>query len=88
MLKAAASSAETVRIVYDDTDVFVLLVYWTWRKTIRKNIQLEKWDGTVIDIHATVAKLGDKCGQLRLTMMNDLCIDELLVSTNFCYCWN
>ena len=24
----------------------------------------------------------------RLTMMNDLCIDELLVSTNFCYCWN
>ena len=33
MLKAAASSAETVRIVCDDTDVFVLLVYWTWRKT-------------------------------------------------------
>ena len=24
----------------------------------------------------------------RLTMMNDLCIDELLVSTNFCYCWS
>ena len=50
MLKAAASSAETVRIVCDDTDVFVLLVYWTWRKTIRKNIQMEKWDGTVLDI--------------------------------------
>ena len=32
MLKAAASSAETVRIVCDDTDVFVLLVYWTWRR--------------------------------------------------------
>ena len=27
MLKAAASNAETVRIVCDDTDVFVLLVY-------------------------------------------------------------
>ena len=64
MLKAAASSAKTVRIVCDDTDVFVLLVYWTWRKTIRKNIQMEKWDGTVLDIHATVVKLGDKCGQL------------------------
>ena len=63
MLKAAASSAETVRIVCDDTDVFVLLVYWTWRKTIRKNIQMEKWDGVVLDIHATVVKLGDKCGQ-------------------------
>ena len=67
MLKAAASSAEPVRIGCDDTDVFVLLVYWTWRKTIRKNIQMEKWDGTVLDIHATVVKLGDnsdKCGQL------------------------
>ena len=64
MLKAAASSAETVRIVCDDTDMFVLLVYWTWRKTIRKNIQMEKWDGMVLDIHATVVKLGDKCGQL------------------------
>ena len=59
MLKAAASSEETVRIVCDDTDVFVLLVYWTWRKTIRKNIQMEKWDGRELDIHATVVKLGD-----------------------------
>ena len=64
MLEAAASSAETVRIVCDDTDVFVLLVYRTWRKTIRKNIQMEKWDGTVLDIRATVDKLGDTCGQL------------------------
>ena len=66
MLKAAASSAETVRIVCDDTDVFVLLVYWTLWKTIRKNIQMEKWDSVVLDIHATVVKLGDKCGQLTL----------------------
>ena len=64
MLKAAASSAETVRIVCDDTDVFVLLVYWTLRKTIRKNIQMEKWDSMVLDIHATVVKLGDTCSQL------------------------
>ena len=54
MLEAAASSGETIRIVCDDTDVFVLLVYWTWRKTIRKNIQMEKWDGTVLDIRSTV----------------------------------
>ena len=25
---------------------------------------MEKWDGTVLDIHATVVKLGDKCVQL------------------------
>ena len=45
MLEAAASSAETIRIVCDDNDFFVLLVYCTWRKTIGKNLQMEKWDG-------------------------------------------
>ena len=64
MLDAAASSAETVRIVCDNTDVFAFLVYWTWRETIRKNIQMEKWDDTVLDILAIVDKLGDTCGQL------------------------
>ena len=64
MLEAAASSAETIMIVCDDTDVFFLLVYWTWRTTIRKNTQMEKWDRTVLDIRATVDTLGDKCGQL------------------------
>ena len=53
-----------VRIVCDDTDVFLLLVNVTWRKIITKTIQMEKWDGTVLDIRATVVKLGDKCGQL------------------------
>ena len=57
MLEAAASYAEMVRIVCDDTDVFVLPVYWPWRKTIRKMIQMEKCDGTVLDIRATVDKL-------------------------------
>ena len=54
MLEDPASQGETIRIVCDDTGVFVLLVYWTWRKTIRKNIQMEKWDGTVLDIRSTV----------------------------------
>ena len=61
---SSASSAETVRIVCDDTTVFVLLVYWTWRKTIRKNIQVEKWDDTVLAIRAPMDTLGCKCGQL------------------------
>ena len=64
MLEAAASSAETVRIVCEETIVFVLLVYWTWRKNIRKNIQMEKWDDTVLAIRATMDTLVCKCGQL------------------------
>ena len=64
MLDGAASSAETVMIVCDDTDVIVLLVYWTWSNTIRNKIHMEKLDGTVRDIGAKVEKLGDKCDQL------------------------
>ena len=64
MLETAASSAETVRIVCDDTDLVVVLVYRTWRNTIGKNIQMENWDGTVLDIRATVDMMGYKCGQL------------------------
>ena len=35
-----------------------------WRKTIRKNIRIEKWDATVLDIRTTMDKLEDNCGQL------------------------
>ena len=92
----------------------VLLVYWTWRKTIRKNIQIEKWDGERCSCHSAVLSCTEYCyceGEIRAavpsistririnwlhvcrkmresqTMMNDLWIDELLVSANFCYCW-
>ena len=45
----------------------MLLVYWTWRYDLQDHvaIQLEKWDGTVFDINATCADLGDaECSQL------------------------
>ena len=64
ILETAASSAETVRIVCDDTDLVVVLVYRTWRNTIGKNIHMENWDGTVLDIRATVDMMGYKYGQL------------------------
>ena len=34
MLHAASSGAQTVRILSDDTDVFVLLVYWAWKAEV------------------------------------------------------
>ena len=41
-------------------------------KTIRKNIQMEKWGDTVLDIRAAVDKLGCKCGQLpRMHTLSD-----------------
>jgi hypothetical protein len=57
--------AQTIRILSDDTDVFVLMVYWTSRMRVVAKIQIEKWDGVVLDINKTVDLLGPiKCSQL------------------------
>lgn len=65
MLKAVADGAQTIRILSDDTDVFVLLVYWTSRMQIVAKIQMEKWNGDVLDVNKTVKHLGPrKCSQL------------------------
>ena len=58
---AASDGRETIRILSDDIDVFVLLVYWCWKKQLRCSFQMEKWDGSVLDINATVQVLGQKC---------------------------
>ena len=61
MLKAAAAGADIVRILSDDTDVFVLLVYWCKKADVSCAVQMERWNGSVLDINATVTALGDKC---------------------------
>ena len=64
MLKAVAEDAQTIRILSDDTDVFVLLVYSTSRMRVVAKIQMEKWNGDVLDINETVQRLGPrKCSQ-------------------------
>ena len=65
MLKAVEDNAQIIRILSDDTDVFILLVYWTSRKQITAKVQMEKWNGDVLDINETVQNLGlQKCSQL------------------------
>ncbi|KAK2170484.1 hypothetical protein NP493_1151g00102 [Ridgeia piscesae] len=65
MLKAVAVGAQTIRILSDDTDVFVLLEYWTSKMRVVAKIQMEKWNGDMLDINETVQRLGPKkCCQL------------------------
>ena len=64
LLKAAESDTRVIRILLDDTDVFVLLVYWVYRNKIQATVQMERWDGAVWDINATCAQLGPKCMQI------------------------
>ena len=51
MLKAmAVHGAQPIRILRDDTDVFVLLVYWTSRIRLVTKIPREKWNGDVPNV--------------------------------------
>ena len=61
MLQAAEAGALTIRILSDDTDVFVLLVYWAWKANVQSTVQMEKWNGTSLDINAPIRGLGDRC---------------------------
>ena len=45
LLMAAKSGTKVVRVLSDDTDVFVLLVYWVYRHQIQATVQMERWDG-------------------------------------------
>lgn len=61
MLQVAGAGAPTIRILSDDNDIFILLVYWAWKADVQSAVQMEKWDGTILDINATVRVLGDNC---------------------------
>ena len=45
----------------DDTDVFVLLLNWVNRADMLCKIQMERWDGSVLDSNATCPDFGQKC---------------------------
>ena len=64
VIQAASHGKSVIRVLSDDTDVFVLLVYWVHRAGLQCKVQMERWDGTVLDINATCADLGEKCFQL------------------------
>ncbi len=63
-LNAANHGYENIRILSDDTDIFVLLVYWTWKSKIQTQIQMEKWDGSILHVNAVVGELKGKCASI------------------------
>ena len=64
VVEAAQCGKDVIRVLSDDTDVFVLLIYWVYREEMTSKVQMERWDGTVLDINATCADLGPQCLQL------------------------
>lgn len=67
LFQAMDDGHHVVRVLSDDSDIFMLLVYWTWCYDLQDRLaaQMEKWDGVVLEINATCANLGDRvCSQL------------------------
>ena len=64
VLRAASEGKNVIRVKSDDSDVFVLLVYWVYKKKIKAKVQMEKWDGTVLNINETCNNLGEKSLQI------------------------
>ena len=64
LLQAAESGKSVIRILTNDTDVFVLLIYWVWKIQLHSAVQMERWNGVVIDVNAPCLLLGSKCLQL------------------------
>ena len=66
VLQAVGEGKNVVCVLCDDNDVFVLLVFWMWRNQLvdKCQMQMERWDGAVLNINQTCTKLGSKCLQL------------------------
>lgn len=63
-LMVAQIGTQVIRILSDDTYVFVLLIFWVHQKKIQATVQMERSDGTVWNINAICEKLGPKCLQI------------------------
>ena len=66
VLQVVGEGKNVVRVLCDDIDVFMLLVFWMWMNQLVDTcqIQMERWDGAVLNINQTCTTLGSKCLQL------------------------
>ena len=53
VLQVVGDGKNVGRVLCDDTDMFVLLVFWTWRNQLvdKCQMQMERWDGAVLYIN-------------------------------------
>lgn len=57
LLLVCNPDVQVMRILSNDTDVFVLLVYWVYKHKIKAKVQMERWNRDVWDINTTCDKL-------------------------------
>ena len=66
LLQAVGEGKNVVGVLCDDTDVFMLLVFWMWMNQLvdKRQMQMDRCDGAVLNINQTCTTLGSKCLQL------------------------
>ena len=66
VMQAVGEANNEVRVLSDDTDVVVLLVFWMWRNELvdKCQMQMDRCDGAILNINQTCTTLGSKCLQL------------------------
>ena len=47
VIQAARYGKDVILVVSDDTDVFVVLVYWVHKAALQCKVQMERWNGTM-----------------------------------------
>ena len=57
-------SKSHIQVIADDTDIFMLLVYYVWKHKVKTQISMRLHDRRVIDINKTVCHLGNCCKDL------------------------
>ena len=60
LLEAVKNGKNIVRVISDDTDVFVLLIFWVWRLQMTTPMQLDRWCGAILNINESSSFLGAK----------------------------
>lgn len=60
LLQAVWEGKTVIHSISDDTDIFVLLIFWVLRLHITALMQMEKWDGSILHINDTAAVLRNK----------------------------
>ena len=50
MIDDVRDGKKVIRILSKDTDVFVILIFWVRKLSIKALVQMEKWDRTVLHI--------------------------------------
>ena len=64
LLEATRNGKNTVRVITDDTDIFILLIFSLWRLQMTAGVQLDRRHGAFININESSFILDAKSHQL------------------------